>query len=36
MRNIWTIARKELNAYFRSPIAYIVLAVFAVIFGFFF
>jgi len=36
MRNIWTIARKEMNAYFRSPIAYIVLAVFAVIFGFFF
>ena len=36
MRNIWTIARKELNSYFRSPIAYIVLAVFAVIFGFFF
>ena len=36
MRNILTIARKELNAYFRSPIAYIVLAVFAVIFGFFF
>ncbi len=36
MRNIWTIARKEVNSYFRSPIAYIVLAVFAVIFGFFF
>ena len=36
MRNIWTIARKELNSYFRSPIAYIVLGVFAVIFGFFF
>ena len=36
MRNIWTITRKELNAYFRSPIAYIVLAVFAGIFGFFF
>ena len=34
MRNIWTVARKELNAYFRSPIAYIVLGVFAVIFGF--
>jgi len=28
--------RKELSAYFRSPIAYIVLAVFAVIFGYFF
>lgn len=36
MKNIWAIARKELNAYFRSPIAYIVLAIFAVIFGFFF
>ena len=36
MRNIWTIVRKELNSYFRSPIAYIVLAVFAVIFGYFF
>lgn len=36
MRNIWTIVRKELNSYFHSPIAYIVLAVFAVIFGYFF
>ena len=36
MRNIWTIARKEMNSYFRSPIAYCVLAVFAIIFGYFF
>lgn len=36
MRNIWTIARKEFNSYFRSPIAYVVLAAFAVIFGYFF
>lgn len=36
MRNIWTIARKELKTYFVSPIAYIVLAIGAVIFGFFF
>lgn len=36
MNNVWTITRKELNAYFRSPIAYIVLAVFAIIFGFFY
>ena len=36
MRNIWTITRKELNSYFHSPIAYIVLAVFAIIFGYFF
>lgn len=36
MRNVWTIASRELKAYFTSPIAYIVLAMFAVIFGFFF
>jgi ABC-2 type transport system permease protein len=36
MRNIWAIARKELNSYFRSPIAYTVLALFALIFGYFY
>ena len=36
MRNIWTIARKELNSYFSSPIAYIVLVVFATFFGYLF
>ncbi len=36
MRNVWTIARRELKSYFSSPIAYIVLATFAVMFGFFF
>ena len=36
MRNIWVITRKELNSYFVSPIAYIVLAIFAIIFGYFF
>jgi len=36
MRNIWTIARKEMKSYFASPIAYLLLAMFAVIFGFFF
>jgi len=36
MRNVWTICRKELGSYFASPIAYILLALFAVIFGFFF
>ena len=36
MRNVWTIARRELNSYFASPIAYILLAMFAVIFGYFF
>jgi len=34
--NVWTIARRELNVYFSSPIAYIVLAMFAVMFGWFF
>ncbi len=36
MRNMLTIARKELKTYFTSPIAYILLAIWAVIFGFFF
>jgi ABC-2 type transport system permease protein len=36
MRNVWIICRKELRSYFVSPIAYILLAMFAVIFGFFF
>src|SRR5580692_8126964 len=36
MRNIWTICRKELSSYFVSPIAYILLAMFALIFGYFF
>jgi ABC-2 type transport system permease protein len=36
MRNIWTICRKELKSYFSSPIAYMLLAMFAVVFGYFF
>ena len=36
MRNALTIARRELNSYFTSPIAYILLAMFAVLFGYFF
>src|SRR5579863_8471009 len=36
MRNIWIIWRKELRSYFVSPIAYLLLTMFAVIFGFFF
>jgi ABC-2 type transport system permease protein len=36
MRNVLVIFRKELNSYFVSPIAYILLGIFAVIFGFFF
>src|ERR1700687_3582942 len=36
MRNTWIICRKELRSYFVSPVAYLLLAMFAVIFGFFF
>ena len=36
MKNIWIICRKELRSYFTSPIAYLLLVMFAVIFGFFF
>src|SRR5579863_6078390 len=36
MRNILTIWRKELRSYFSSPIAYLLLTMFALIFGFFF
>ena len=36
MRNVWIICRKELRSYFVSPIAYLLLAMFAFIFGFFF
>lgn len=36
MKNVWVLAQKELKSYFASPIAYIVLAMFAVIFGYFF
>jgi ABC-2 type transport system permease protein len=34
--NILAIARKELRSYFSSPIAYVLLAVFAVVYGWFF
>jgi len=33
MRNVVTIARKELQAYFASPIAYVVIGFFAFVFG---
>jgi ABC-2 type transport system permease protein len=36
MKNIWIICRKELKSYFASPIAYLLITVFAVIFGYFF
>jgi len=36
MRNVWIIMRKELGSYFVSPIAYLLLTMFALIFGFFF
>src|SRR5450631_647004 len=34
MTNIWIICRKELKSYFSSPIAYLLMAFFALIFGF--
>ena len=36
MRNILTIAHKELRSYFASPIGYIVLGFFALLYGFFY
>src|SRR5579863_8157584 len=36
MRNIWIIWRKELRSYFVSPIAYLLLTMFALIFGWMF
>jgi ABC-2 type transport system permease protein len=36
MRNVWVICRKELHGYFVSPVAYILLTMFAVIVGFFY
>jgi len=36
MNNILTIAKKEIRTYFTSPIAYVVIAVFLVLTGFFF
>jgi ABC-2 type transport system permease protein len=36
MRNVWIIFRKEVRSYFASPIAYLLLTMFALIFGFFF
>ena len=36
MKNILLICRKELKSYFASPIAYLLMAFFALIFGFVF
>lgn len=36
MKNVWVICRKELRSYFVSPIAYLLLAMFALIFGWMF
>lgn len=36
MRNVFSVAGKEIRAYFHSPIAYIVLAIYSVLCGFFF
>ncbi len=36
MRNVWTVFSKEIHSYFVSPIAYLLLTMFALIFGFFF
>ncbi len=36
MTNVWVICRKELRSYFASPIAYAVMALFALIFGIWF
>ncbi|MBE3590640.1 MAG: ABC transporter permease subunit [Firmicutes bacterium] len=36
MGKVWTVARRELGSYFTSPTAYVLLAVFAAICGYFF
>src|SRR5207302_2385050 len=36
MRNAWIICWKELGSYFVSPVAYLLLTMFGLIFGFFF
>jgi len=35
-RNIWAIAAKELRSYFVSPVAWVMMGLFALIFGYFF
>src|SRR5436190_7959824 len=35
LRNVWTIARRELSGYFTSPVAYVVIVIFLLMTGFF-
>ena len=35
MKNVWTIAKRELGAYFTSPVAYVFLVIFLLLTGFF-
>ncbi len=36
MRNVLTLAEKELRSYFASPIAYVIIGLFALLFGYFY
>ena len=36
MRNVLAIADKELRSYFASPIGYVIVGLFALLFGYFF
>lgn len=36
MTNIWAMVRKEWNGYFASPIGYVVIGMYAVVFGYFY
>ena len=36
MRNCYLIAKKELQSYFTSPVAYVVITIFLIISGYFF
>lgn len=36
MKNIWIICRRELNSYFSSPIAWLLLTMYSIVFGFIF
>lgn len=34
-RNVWTITKRELGAYFTSPLAYVFIVIFLLLCGFF-